>query len=307
MWREDSVIASNRDKYRDKNADAPTTCCEIHGTSSTAAGTTLLTTFTSPSRLDSVTSLTLLDPCRSPLTATREMDSSAPNVVAFGTIISSLSGGAFAGTYALAKGRGQAVASVFAVSAALNCGIAGATFFGMREYAVKPAFTAMLPFKQYTRRRKQLNGSSTELQHRGDLTWWDIRTHCVLDSSVSGGITAGVINAWRRGSRGALRGLTIGACSCALIQLLCNEVEIQRVKYVSRSLQAASRPTQNSAPSAEPPKPTRSFGDRIMALFGLTRLTDEDYLAKLKQDRDKYLQRIAELEKLEVEQEKREP
>ena len=40
-----------------------------------------------------------------------------------------ITGALISGTYALAKQRGQAVAGIYAASAALNCGIAGATFF----------------------------------------------------------------------------------------------------------------------------------------------------------------------------------
>jgi hypothetical protein len=42
-----------------------------------------------------------------------------------------VTGAVITGTYALAKRRGQVVASIYAASAALNCGIAGATFFSM--------------------------------------------------------------------------------------------------------------------------------------------------------------------------------
>src|SRR5258708_36162599 len=40
-----------------------------------------------------------------------------------------ITGALIAGTYALTKRRGLVVASIYAASAALNCGIAGATFF----------------------------------------------------------------------------------------------------------------------------------------------------------------------------------
>ena len=78
------------------------------------------------------------------------MDQSTPINVATGTIVSctfvflvlrdtrivltstfsiAITGALIAGTYALAKRRGQVITGIYAASAALNCGIAGSTFF----------------------------------------------------------------------------------------------------------------------------------------------------------------------------------
>ncbi|ETW85974.1 hypothetical protein HETIRDRAFT_100471 [Heterobasidion irregulare TC 32-1] len=189
-----------------------------------------------------------------------------------------VSGAAIVGTYALAKGRGQAVAALLASSAALNCGIAGATFFGIREYLVQ--------------------AHPEDGIHRGHLTWWDMRTHNVLDSLVSGGITGGILRAWRHGSRGGLSGLAMGAVGCTLLQYSANELGIQRVKFVSRRLGIAT-PGQQPVGSSEP---TRPLGQRIAGLLGFKSLSDEQFIAQMKQDRDTYMKRIAELEKLQEEE-----
>ena len=41
---------------------------------------------------------------------------------------------------------------------------------------------------------------SPEPSTSGDVTWGAMRLHRVLDSALSGGITGGVLNAWRRSS-----------------------------------------------------------------------------------------------------------
>jgi hypothetical protein len=62
--------------------------------------------------------------------------SSDPSIAITGALIT--------GTYALAKRRGRVVASIYAASAALNCGIAGATFFStLIKYVFSPpSFTS---------------------------------------------------------------------------------------------------------------------------------------------------------------------
>ncbi|KAH9043282.1 hypothetical protein EDB85DRAFT_1855748, partial [Lactarius pseudohatsudake] len=187
-----------------------------------------------------------------------------------------------AGTYALAKRRGQAVASIYAASAALNCGIAGATFFselheqdGLRE---TPA--------------------SIETSSNSAVTWGAMRLHHTLDSALSGGLTGGIWNTWRRGTRGALSGMMFGSAFCAVGQLLYNELGVQRVKYVSRtSLAASPRPPLPSASRiTEPLAPKEPLFDRMIHAIGLKKVSDEEYLAQMRAQRATSLQRIAELE-----------
>ncbi|KAI0054019.1 hypothetical protein FA95DRAFT_1600518 [Auriscalpium vulgare] len=241
------------------------------------------------------------------------MDESAPVTVAAGTVLSckfvlllsgipanrltsrpAFAGASVAGTYAIARGRGQGVATIFAASAALNCGIAGATFFSLREYAVKPVLVSTLPFKQYARRRMLREEWPSDSPPLANLTWWDMRTHCVPDSMLSGAFTGSILNAWRRGSRGVLPGLAFGALGCSIVQLLYNEVEVQRVKYVSRTLREAST---RAAEPVESPETKRPFIERVKGLFGMKTLSDDEYLEQLKADRDRFLTRIAELER----------
>ncbi|THH13859.1 hypothetical protein EW146_g6404 [Bondarzewia mesenterica] len=156
---------------------------------------------------------------------------------------------------------------------------------------------------RYVRRRRQLEAAQSGAEaSRTQLTWWDVRTHSLPDSFVSGGFTGSVLNTWKRGSRGALPGLTIGAVGCSLVQLLYNELQVQRVKYVSRKLQVVAPVVQQDP--VDPPEPKRPLSERVMGLIGLKKLSDEQYLAKMKNDREICLRRIAELEKIQEEEEK---
>ncbi|KAI0306619.1 hypothetical protein B0F90DRAFT_783219 [Multifurca ochricompacta] len=94
-----------------------------------------------------------------------------------------------------------------------------------------------------------------------------MRLHHTLDSALSGGITGAVLNAWKRGARGTYPGMMFGSAFCALGQFLHNELDVQRIKYVSQRLLSSS-----------------------------SRLPSPKYLARLREERATCLQRIAELE-----------
>lgn len=89
-----------------------------------------------------------------------------------------------------------------------------------------------------------------------------------------------------------------GSVSCAVGQLLYNELRVQRVKYVSRSSPAASRrpPLPISSGITELPVPEKPLFDRMIHAIGLKRVSDEQYLAQLREQRAAHLRRIAELE-----------
>jgi hypothetical protein len=73
---------------------------------------------------------------------------------------------------------------------------------------------------------------------------------------------------------------------------LYNEVGILRLKYVARSL-GEPHPAEQVAPSRF---------ERIVAVFGLQKLSDDAYLTLLKQSRARYIDRINQLQR-EIEQE----
>ncbi|KII88292.1 hypothetical protein PLICRDRAFT_54134 [Plicaturopsis crispa FD-325 SS-3] len=214
------------------------------------------------------------------------MDDSAPLKIAKGTALTSLASAATFGLYGAYKGKGRLTGALVA-SAALNGGLTAATFFSIREVAVSPLF-------DYLRSSgAQGTGSSLATSLAAPLSWSDMRTHKVLDSALSGSITGGLLNAWKRGPSGALPGITTGGVLLALAQLVLNEVDVMRVKSMSRLSQPAP---------PVPQTPQRPLWHRLLDRIGVHRLTDDEYLAKMKASRDTYLQRIRELEK-EIEDE----
>ncbi|KAH7926622.1 hypothetical protein BV22DRAFT_1104149 [Leucogyrophana mollusca] len=234
------------------------------------------------------------------------MDPSAPQTVAKGVVITCKSVfptvcGATAGLYGVFKGRAPGPLLVFS---ALNSGIAAATFLSIREYVVGPALTLTHPGKQYQARRRRLGGLPASLDEPS-LTWFDLRTTNLLDSTISGAFAGGILNAWKRGRSGLVPGITTGAVMCAVLQWTFNEFDILRINYALRA-----RATSTSAAPALPinvvapqlPKPvvaqpseSQPLLDRILSKLG-HKMSDEEYLKRMKAQRTAHLRRIEELE-----------
>ncbi|KAI9509338.1 hypothetical protein F5148DRAFT_1188022 [Russula earlei] len=232
------------------------------------------------------------------------MDESTPYTVAAGTIASctipppllipdfsiAVTGALIAGTYALAKRRGQAVAGIYAASAALNCGIAGATFFSVRGYVVTPFLDQLMPSRLHGHGHERASADGT-------VTWAAMRLHGVLDAALSGGVTGSVLNTWRCGTRGTFTGMVFGSVLCTLGQVFYNELGVQRIKYIYRRYLVPSQPaTPTASVLTESPVSKPSLLDRMTHGIGLKRLSDEEYLAQMKEERAAYLRRIAKLE-----------
>jgi len=198
------------------------------------------------------------------------------------TIIASTASAIGTGIYGAFKHSNGRSPGFLAASAALNTGIASATFFSIREYAVTPALASALPLARM---------KSPEIPS-DSLTWSALRMNHLLDTCISGGITGGLLHSIRAGVRGILPGTTTGAFACTLLQLLYNEVGILRLKWVARSL--------GEFHQAEPVPP--STFERIFAAFGLQKLSDDAYLTLLKQSRARYIARINQLQ-VEMERE----
>ncbi|KAI0273584.1 hypothetical protein BC834DRAFT_966089 [Gloeopeniophorella convolvens] len=246
------------------------------------------------------------------------MDQSTPLTVATGTIASckfvflclrgmrifaytasltAITGALIAGTYALAKRRGRVVAGIYAASAALNCGVAGVTFFSIRGYAVTPLLNRTSSSRHEELEVPPQSLTATDGLLNAATTWWTLRTRGMVDSALSGGIMGCVHNLRRRGPRGAAGGILAGSIICTLGQVLYNEIGVQRIKYVSRGLSAApSLPPLTAPVLVNPPEPEKPLFDRMINAIGLTKLSDDEYLAQMKKQRAACLRRIAELE-----------
>lgn len=102
------------------------------------------------------------------------------------------------------------------------------------------------------------------------------------------------------GIRGALPGFLMGALGCTIAQLAVNELEVTRLKFVSQKLKASPQPTPVQTKPTEPQN-VPPFLDKVASLFGLQRMSNEEYLTKLRKERDAALKRIAVLENEERE------
>jgi hypothetical protein len=91
--------------------------------------------------------------------------------------------------------------------------------------------------------------------------------------------------------------MIFGSVFGALGQVLYNEIGVQRIKFISRRY---SIPSQSQTPLisgfAEPPRPKQSLFDRMIHAIGINKLSDEEYLTQMREERAAYLRRIAKLE-----------
>lgn len=194
----------------------------------------------------------------------------------------------------------RAPVPLLAGSAALNSGFIAFGFFSLREYVISPTLQGL--------------GPSTE-EPSGRLSWTDLRKRHVLDSSIAGAMVGAAVNAFKRGAAGMPAGAITAGIACSLAQVLVNEANIQRVKYASsfstfspprESLSSNSEfwsedgstatDLQRTLPAVPEPTQRKSFLDHVLRLVGVTRLTDEEYLQKLKVQRERVLKRIQDLE-----------
>lgn len=180
---------------------------------------------------------------------------------------------------AIGRTTSRAPIPLLAGSAALNSGFIAFGFFSLREYLVSPTL-------------RGLRTPAEELSDR--LSWSDLRLRHVLDSSIAGAMVGAAINAFKRGAVGIPAGAITASIACSLGQVVVNEANIQRVKYAS----TLTIPPSHPVPEASPRK---SILDHALRLIGVTRANDEEYLQKLKWQRERLLKRIQELEKEESE------
>jgi hypothetical protein len=100
------------------------------------------------------------------------------------------------------------------------------------------------------------------------------------------------------GAHGTLPGMIFGSAFCTLGQFLYNEFGVQRLKFISRRYPVpSSRPPPSTVSElSEPPAPKKPAFDRLIHAIGLKKLSDEEYLAQMREERATYIRRIAELE-----------
>nr|GAT60083.1 predicted protein [Mycena chlorophos] len=189
----------------------------------------------------------------------------------------------FTGLYATFSARHKTRPyAQLATAAAVNSAITSATFFTIREYLVTPI-------------RAQIHDPPSR---DAPLSWSELRQHRLVDSGISGLVTGGLLRGLTAGRRVILpAALTVGTAS-VLLQAAYNEIHVQRIKYVGRRTQTPPAPVVE--PTRKPP-----LRERLLNAFGVRTLTDEELLVRYKQERERHLQRIKELE-VQLEKEERE-
>ncbi|GJE90787.1 hypothetical protein PsYK624_069310 [Phanerochaete sordida] len=223
------------------------------------------------------------------------MDPDAPLNVALGTALTSATTAFLGSVYGAYKGY-----NVYNISTAtaLNSAIAGATFFSFREYIVGPLLLSALSSGQFLRRRQEIEDKKGKKPERSEpLSWSEMRLHKLPDTALSGALSGGVLNAWKRGPAGIVPGVVTATILCSLFQLGYNELGVMRIKYVSRKLQEAHQPQPAKREVITlPPEPARPMLQRVFEWMGMPKVSDEEYLQKMYAKRADVLRRIAEIE-----------
>jgi len=78
----------------------------------------------------------------------------------------------------------------------------------------------------------------------------------------------------------------MASLGCVALQYGYNRVAVSRLQYISEHPAGAS-------------SPQLTFREKMMKTFGVSQVSEEEYLDKLKQQRDKYEKRMRDLEELQ--------
>lgn len=113
------------------------------------------------------------------------------------------------------------------------------------------------------------------------------------------------------GRVGIAPGAITASIMCTFLQLAYNELGIMRLKFISDQLQKGENALDIPTPLpvapeqpvvvVVPQEPLKPMSERVFGWFGFEKVSDEDYLAKLKAERDVHLKKIAELEREQAE------
>lgn len=94
------------------------------------------------------------------------------------------------------------------------------------------------------------------------------------------------------GPKAVLPGAVMASLGCIALQYGYNRVAMSRLQYISEHPEAAHPP---------PPAPSEelTFRQKMMNVLGVSQISEEEYIEKLKQQREKYEKRIRGLEELQ--------
>lgn len=98
------------------------------------------------------------------------------------------------------------------------------------------------------------------------------------------------------GPAAVLPGAVTAGVICVLLQYAVNEADIARLRYISQQRhESTSQPP--SLQHTLVPEPSPTLMERIIHAVGIRKMTEDEYLERMKKTRDHHLHRIAELER----------
>ncbi|KAH6908295.1 hypothetical protein BKA70DRAFT_266172 [Coprinopsis sp. MPI-PUGE-AT-0042] len=217
----------------------------------------------------------------------------------YGTLTTSAVFGVTAG--AVAALGGKPYPPVVAAFAAFNSGCTAGVFFGLREFAVGPLLVYTAPWSQYVNRRRLLGIGEDGMSEPHTPSIQDVRSDKLLDSGISGAITGGLVRGWKSGRGAVIPGALFASTACVALQYGFNLAAVYRLNHLSKATEATSAPIP-STPSE--PQEQIPLDRRILNWIGVKSLSDEEFAARLRRQKEAYEKRIAELE-LQLEEEQR--
>jgi hypothetical protein len=91
--------------------------------------------------------------------------------------------------------------------------------------------------------------------------------------------------------------MIFGSVFCTLGQVVYNEMGVQRLKFISRRYYTPQPPTPSTVSGlVKPSVPKKPLLDRMIHAIGINRLSDEEYVAQMREKRAVYQRRIEKLE-----------
>ena len=101
------------------------------------------------------------------------------------------------------------------------------------------------------------------------------------------------------GSAAILPGAVTAATICVLLQYAVNEARIARLRYISQQDRTSTfqLPVDPSLQHISATEPSPTIMQRITHAMGIRKMTEDEYLERMKKTRDHHIRRIAELER----------
>ncbi|KAK4684708.1 hypothetical protein P7C73_g5463, partial [Tremellales sp. Uapishka_1] len=215
-----------------------------------------------------------------------------------------------------------------AINMGINCGVAGLSFFGIREYLVSPLLLSIGATAAHRRRAEVLSwnqfGKLPELGEADDNGGIDaVRWNRMWDSALSGGLAGAALSGGLRGRQTIPRAFLTSSLLASLLQFSMNQLRVIRLELLaSRNPPPVPLDPPRSTPdlttakamvtSMERPQKTIpttaeaqvSLPGRIMNALShflpVNKLSDQEYLEVLEKNKAKVARKLQQIEEEEL-------